>query len=164
MTRKIFASLITAATLALGTSAIAGGITVSDAYARAATPNAKSGAAFMAITNTGTAPDRLVAAATDAAQRVELHTHIMDGGIARMVEVEEGFEIAPGETILLDRGAEHVMMMGLTRSLIHGDTVELTLTFETAGEVTLEIPVDLERAPEGHGGHAGHGNHAGHGG
>jgi copper(I)-binding protein len=37
------------------------------------------------------------------------------------------------------------MFMGLTRSLEHGDVIELTLTFEQAGDVTMTVPVDLER-------------------
>ena len=140
--------LAAAAALLLAGSVAAAEITVSDPYARAASPAAKSGAAFMAITNTGDAPDRLVAASSDIAQRVELHTHVDAGdGIMRMVHVEEGFEIAPGETILLQRGGRHVMFMGLTRAMEQGDSVAVTLSFEKAGDVVLEVPVDLERMP-----------------
>ncbi|NCX55288.1 MAG: copper chaperone PCu(A)C [Rhodobacterales bacterium] len=48
----------------------------------------------------------------------------------------------------LKRGGDHVMFMGLTRSLEHGDKFELTLTFEHAGDVTLTVPVDLELQDE----------------
>jgi len=145
----VFSRFAAAAALSLaGAAAMAAGITVSDPYARAASPSAKSGAAFMAITNAGDAPDRLVAAASDIAQRVELHTHVEDGdGVMRMVHVEEGFEIAPGETVMLARGGKHVMFMGLTRAMAQGDSVEVTLTFENAGDVVIEVPVDLERKP-----------------
>jgi copper(I)-binding protein len=51
------------------------------------------------------------------------------------------------------------MLMGLTRPLADGDTFELRLVFEREGEVVIEVPVDLNRAPAaGHGGH-GHGAH-----
>lgn len=149
--------LAAAAALLLAGSVAAAEITVSDPYARAASPAARSGAAFMAITNTGDAPDRLVAATSDIARRVELHTHVEEGdGVMRMVHVEEGFEIAPGETILLQRGGRHVMFMGLTRPMAQGDSVAVTLTFENAGDVVLEVPVDLERMPAG-AGDMGHG-------
>jgi hypothetical protein len=121
------------------------GIAVRDAYARASSPAAKSGAAFMAIENTGSADDRLVAASSDIAARVELHTHIVENDVMRMVHIEEGFEIPAGETVLLERGGKHVMFMGLTEPMEQGGTVEVTLTFEEAGEVTVEIPVDLTR-------------------
>ncbi|PQO23632.1 copper-binding protein [Rhodobacteraceae bacterium WD3A24] len=133
---------------------------VRDAYARVATPMSRSGAAFMVIENTGEADDRLIAADTDAAEVVELHTHIeSDDGVMQMVEVEEGFSIPAGETHILARGGDHVMMMGLTRRLEHGDAITLTLTFDEAGEVTLEVPVDLERMPgQGEGMQQRHGN------
>jgi copper(I)-binding protein len=81
-------------------------------------------------------------------------------GVARMVEVEDGFAVAPGETHVLKRGGDHVMLMGLTRPLADGDTFELKLVFEREGEVVLEVPVDLNRAPaSGHDSHGGHGAH-----
>ena len=140
-----------AAVTALALPAIAemGKIRIDDAYARSATSMAKSGAAFMGIINHSGEDDRLISASSDAAARVELHTHIEDDGVMRMVEVEEGFEIAAGETILLKRG----------------EMIDVTLTFEKAGDVDVKIPVDLERQPEP-GAHAvhDHGDHShGHG-
>jgi periplasmic copper chaperone A len=139
-------------------------VAVEDPYARAASPAARSGAAFMQIVNTGTTDDRLVAAASDVAERVELHTHIMDGDVMRMVHVEEGFNIPAGESIALERGGMHVMFLGLTRSLAQGDEIDVTLTFEDAGDITVTIPVDNERMPEemGHGMQQGHGHGHGH--
>jgi hypothetical protein len=135
-------------------------VAIEDPYARAASPSAISGAAFMQIMNMGEAEDRLVAAASDVAERVELHTHVMDGDVMRMVEVEEGFAVPAGESISLERGGMHVMFLGLNRPLTQGDEVEVTLTFEQAGEVTVTIPVDNERMPAG----MGHGMQHGHGG
>jgi hypothetical protein len=126
-------------------SALAAGPEVRDAYARASSPLAKSGAAFMQIVNATGRDDRLVSADSDIAARVELHTHVMEGDVMRMVHVEEGFSLPAGDTLTLERGGRHVMFMGLAEPMEHGDTVEVTLTFETAGEVVVEIPVDLER-------------------
>lgn len=119
---------------------------IEDAYARAATPNAKSGAAFMKIVNSGETEDRLIAVKSEIAVRVELHTHEMDSaGVMKMREVEEGFAIQAGETFALERGGPHVMFMGLTTSMVQGETVEVTFVFEKAGEVVQKIPVDLKR-------------------
>jgi len=148
MTLRTTGAALAAALFLLPAAAPAADITVADGYARAASPAAASGAAFMAITNAGETPDTLVAASSDVAERVELHTHVMEAnGVMRMVELEEGLAIAPGETALLARGGDHVMLMGLRRPLEQGDTVTVTLTFENAGDLTVEIPVDLERAP-----------------
>ena len=119
-------------------------IVVDDQYARSS--NAMAGAAFMVIKNTGDAPDHLLSATSDAAQRVELHTHIEDeNGVMRMTHVEEGFMLPAGGEIVLQRGGKHVMFMGLNAPFEQGELVTVTLVFETAGEVTVEIPVDLDR-------------------
>lgn len=130
--------------------ALAGEIEIHDAYARTSGASAKSGAVFMKIVNSGTTADRLIAAETEAARRVELHTHRIDQatGVARMVELEDGIPVGPGAAHHLKRGGDHVMLMGLTAPLSHGDAVTLTLTFEDAGPMTLTIPVDLERRPD----------------
>lgn len=121
---------------------------VEDAYARASSPTAKSGAAFMVLTNLSDADDRLIGVTSDAAQRVEIHTHLEDAnGIMRMVEVEDGIAIAAGASHMLARGGDHIMFMGLTQPFEDGMAVTVTLEFEVAGDVTVEIPVDLNRKP-----------------
>ncbi|MBS0124609.1 copper chaperone PCu(A)C [Thetidibacter halocola] len=140
-----------AAALALAVPAMAD-VTIEDAYARSAMPGAPSGAAFMVIANTGAEDDRLVEARSDIAARVELHTHMdMGGGVMKMTEVEEGFVIPAGGSHALARGGDHVMFMGLKQPLVQGEAVTVTLVFEKAGEMVVEIPVDLERQ-DGHGG------------
>ncbi len=125
-------------------------IMVEDAYARAAGMNAVAGAAFMQLMNHGDEDDRLIAVRSEASKRVELHTHIKgDGGVMRMVEVEEGFALPAGGTHMLQRGGDHVMFMGLNQPWHQGDTVSVTLVFEKAGEMAVEIPVDLQRMPAG---------------
>lgn len=140
--------------------ALAGDIRITDPFARVSSIMAQSGAAFMTIENHGTIDDRLIAARSDVAQRVELHTHHEDAhGVMRMIEAAEGFDIPAGAGHALARGGDHVMFLGLTRQLAHGDTVVLTLVFRNAGEITLDVPVDLERLPDhGHG----HGHSGGH--
>ena len=121
-------------------------IVVEDAYARVATPLAKTGAVFLVLRNDGDADDRLLDVASDAAMRVELHAHIGQGnGVMQMVHAEDGFAIPAGGDHALLRGGDHVMFMGLARPWRQGDLIPLTLIFENAGEMTLEIPVDLER-------------------
>ncbi len=120
-------------------------INIEHQYIRVSSHMAKSGAAFMHIMNIGDEDDKLIAVVTDIANMPELHTHIMKDGIAKMREVEGGFEIPAGGMTLLERGAMHIMLMGLTRSLAQGDTVIMTLVFEKAGEITIDIPVDNER-------------------
>ncbi len=137
---------------AFATSALAEGtIQIDDAYARSSGQHAKAGAAFMMIVNTGDTDDRLIGAESDVAARTELHTHEVDAnGVAKMVHLEEGFVIPAGESHMLARGGDHLMFMGLTQPFENGETVPVTLIFENAGAVVVEIPVDLDRKGGGH--------------
>lgn len=136
---------------ALAAPAVAGDIEIHDAYARSASPAAKTGAAFMQIVNKGDADDHLVGAASEAADMVQLHTHTeSDQGVMQMVHVEDGFDLPAHDTLSLDRGGHHVMFMGLTAPWEQGDVVSVTLSFENAGDITIDVPVDLERQPDTH--------------
>lgn len=123
-------------------------IKIMDPYARSSTSTSVSGAAFMTIVNHNDAADRLIAAQSDIAERVELHTHKEDAnGVMSMVEIEGGILIPAGESHAMKRGGDHVMFLGLKDSLKQGDTFAVTLTFENAGDVVIEVPVDLTRKP-----------------
>ena len=153
------------AALSFALPAFADGIMIHDPYARASAMMSQSGAAFMEIMNQTDTDDRLIDARSDVAERVELHTHQEDAnGVMRMIHVEEGFAIPAGGSHALARGGDHVMFLGLNQPFEHGDEIEVTLVFEQAGEMTVTIPIDLERNPmrqqmQGHGhGQMNHGN------
>ena len=138
-----------AAACATALPAWAGDVMVDDPYARASTMMSSSGAAFMMIHNHGDSDDRLVGAASPVADKVELHTHIEDdNGVMRMIHVEEGFALPADGMIAMQRGGNHVMFMGINEPFEQGDMIPLTLTFEKAGDVAVEVPVDLERKPQ----------------
>ncbi|MFP4440124.1 MAG: copper chaperone PCu(A)C [Chloroflexaceae bacterium] len=99
-------------------------------------------AAYMTLVNGSATADALISAATDAAEVVELHTVIMEENVMRMRPVEQIEVPANGETELRP-GGFHIMLIGLQRDLNAGDGVELTLTFENAGEVTVSAPVQM---------------------
>ena len=139
-----------------------------DGYVRLLPPGSPNTAAFMVLRNDGDKPVKLVAGASPEAGRVELHTHLHEDGVMKMVHVEEGFAIPAGETRLLDRGGDHVMLLGLTQPLADGDVVRLALDFGDCGTEEVEAVVDNQRMGGGHGeghdhghGHA-EGEHKGH--
>jgi periplasmic copper chaperone A len=134
----------TAATLAFALPAAADdGVLIEQAYARA---SAHSGAVFMVIANHSAVDDRLVLVSTDAAKLAELHTHKEDAnGVMQMMAVPEGLVIPAEGEHALARGGDHIMLMGLSNPLKAGDTVHLTLTFEHAGVVEVDVPVESDR-------------------
>ena len=142
---------VLAATLIfLAPAALADSIVIEDAYARASRPGAPTGAIFMVIQNTGAEADRLIGASSDIAKKVELHTHIEENDVMKMRPIEGGIEIMAEGAHALERGGDHVMLLGLTEALEDGAEVELTLTFESAGDVTMMVPVDNMRGQGGH--------------
>jgi copper(I)-binding protein len=108
-----------------------------------ASPVAMTGTAavYMTIANNGADGDRLLGGETDVAQAVEIHDMADVDGMMQMRPLPEGLEIPGGSEVVLESGGLHVMLFGLTRDLPNGETYELTLAFERAGEVTLEVPV-----------------------
>ncbi len=98
-------------------------------------------AAYMVIANNGDADDTLVAAATDAANVVEIHESVIDeNDVMRMNQVS-GITVSAGGEATLRQGGYHVMLIDLTRNLNPGDTIDLTLNFESGLTVDLQVPV-----------------------
>jgi len=121
-------------------------ISVDDAYVRASSKLAKSAAAFMEIRNTSSRDDRLLDVKSEVAKKVELHTHIKgDDGVMKMRRVEDGFVISGNGVLKLERGGDHIMFMGLIQPFVDGEAISLTLIFETAGSIELEIPIHLKK-------------------
>ncbi|MBE9639891.1 copper chaperone PCu(A)C [Salipiger mangrovisoli] len=135
--------------IALGLSTAAqvhADIVIEDAYARAAMPSAASAAVYMQVRNDGPEDDRLIAASSESAAKTMLHGSSEGAnGVVSMQGHAEGVLIPAGSDHAFARGGDHIMLMGLTRPMEQGATVGLVLTFERAGEIRLEVPVDLDR-------------------
>ncbi len=121
---------------------------------RATAPGMPSSAAYVSIANHGDAADRLIAAKTVVARRVEIHSMEMDNGVMRMRAVDGGLPIAAGEAVHLAPGGLHIMLMGLTTQLAADSQHEITLVFEKAGEITVTAtvkrPADITPTMPGH--------------
>ena len=136
----MYAALATALpTLALAATRPA--ISTAQAWVRAAPSGATAGAAYLTLSNLGSAPDRLLGGATPVASQVEVHEMSMDGGVMRMRPVLGGLVIPAGGTVALKPGGYHIMLIGLKTPLTAGSKVPLTLNFEKAGLVKLQVPV-----------------------
>lgn len=142
-------------------------IVITDAWARSSPMVASAGAAYMVITNPGDADDALVAAAVDdeVAATVEIHetrpvegsatmpnettmggmsgTTPMSTPMLEMVPVER-IDVPAGGAAVLEPGGFHIMLLDLAEPLEDGDEIELTLTFEEAGERTVTAVVGDE--------------------
>ncbi|HUQ76684.1 MAG TPA: copper chaperone PCu(A)C [Burkholderiales bacterium] len=131
--RFLVLSLVLVATPALAQ------VSVEQPWARATPPGAKIAAGYMVLRNAGAA-DRLLSATSPAAERVEMHTTVRDGDIARMREVKGHLVPASGKLELKPGGA-HLMFVNIKAPFKEGDKVPVVLRLEKAGEVKVEFHV-----------------------
>jgi copper(I)-binding protein len=125
------------------TETAAGGITIEEAWARPPAMAGGNGAAYFLVRNDGDTADRLIAVASPLAM-AEMHESVMaDDGTMAMNPVD-GVDIPAGSTVEFKRGGLHIMFMGVAEPPAVGDTVPLTLTFQNAGEITIDVPVREE--------------------
>ena len=136
------ASLVFAALPAAAHDYKLGTLEIATPWTRATAPTAKAGGGFMTITNKGTTADRLVAARSNVSAKVEIHEMKMDGSVMRMRELEKGLEIPPGATVALKPGGFHIMFMELKAPFAANSKVPLTLVFEKAGSIDVEMTVE----------------------
>ncbi|MGY2051306.1 DUF1775 domain-containing protein [Methylobacterium sp. JK268] len=130
----------------------AGDLTIEGPWLRATPGGAKVAGGYLRVTNTGSAPDRLVGASIPLAARGEVHEMSTANGVMRMAPVEGGLAIKPGETVELKPGGYHLMFMDLSAPVRAGEPVSGTLTFERAGTVPVSFQVGAIGA-SGPGGH-----------
>jgi len=119
----------------------AGDVTIDKAWARATPKGAEVGAAYFVIHNNGATPERLTGGSADFAA-VEIHEMKTEGGVMKMGELKNGLNIPAHATIRLAPGGYHVMFTHLTKPLAKGEKVKATLTFDPAGPVEVEFPVE----------------------
>ncbi len=123
-----------------GDTTVVGEIEVIQPWARASISATRPTAAFFTVHNNGSESDSLISVSSPSAKMTHIHhTTMVDG--AMIMSPVDSLEILPGQTITLKPGGLHVMLMKLTAPLIEGETTELVLTFENAGEVTITAPI-----------------------
>jgi periplasmic copper chaperone A len=149
------AALILASLALLVSTANASDIMVSNAFARAsAFSGAKSGVIYFTIMNHGAAADRLLAMETPVASHAGLHDTVQENGVSRM-QALPGLDLPPGASAELTPNGKHVMLTGLKAPLKKGESIKLTLIFEKAGKIDIDVPVgDVAATGADHSGHS----------
>jgi len=117
-------------------------VLVSGAWARPGEQGMNS-AIYLQLEN-GSRRDALLGAASDAAADVQLHRSEIDSDGNASMQAQDRIELAPQETLAFEPGGYHIMLMGLVRPLVPGDSIELILRFEKAGEIHVLVPVQTD--------------------
>lgn len=115
-------------------------IEIEGAYARASIPNVPNSAAFFVIKNNSDKDIAITSANSDIAEKNELHTHIKENQMLKMMKIEK--LVVPAKSSLeLKSGGDHVMLMGLKKELKAGDEINLELSFSDGDKKSIKVPV-----------------------
>ncbi|AZS19622.1 MULTISPECIES: copper chaperone PCu(A)C [unclassified Caulobacter] len=136
---------VSAAALAMTAAAPAPKVVAADAWCRPAPTGALAGGCY--VTLTASVDDRLVAVETTAADRGEIHTMSMDGGVMRMRKLTDGLALPAGKAVSLKPGADHIMVIAPKIALKEGAQVPLTLKFQKAKPVKVTAVVKTPPMP-----------------
>ena len=141
MKNKVFVVVVLLAVLLFSAcSSSSGVLTVQDAWARPAVVG-ENAAAYFTIENGTGSNDSLLSISSDIAAAAELHmsmTH--DNGVMSM-EMQDAVQIPARDQVEFKPGGLHVMLVDINRDLSIGDTISLTLHFQTAGDVIIDVSV-----------------------
>ncbi|MDY3776061.1 MAG: copper chaperone PCu(A)C [Campylobacter sp.] len=115
-------------------------IEIEGAYARASIPNVSNSAAFFVIKNNSDKDIAITSVNSDIAEKNELHTHIKENEMMKMIKIEK--LVVPAKSSLeLKSGGDHVMLMGLKKELKAGDEISLELSFSDGDKKKIKVPV-----------------------
>ena len=115
-------------------------VEIDGAYARASIPNVPNSAAFFVIKNNSDKDIAITSANSDIAEKNELHTHIKENKMMKMMKIEK--LVVPAKSSLeLKSGGDHVMLMGLKKELKAGDEISLELSFSDGDKKKIKVPV-----------------------
>ena len=119
-----------------------GDLNIHHPWTRATPVGAEVVGGYMEITNSGSVDDRLISVEVSGVHMAAVHEMATVDGIMKMRPLPSGLEIKAGETVALKPGSFHVMMMGLSKPLIDGETVSGTLHFKKAGSINIEFKIE----------------------
>lgn len=117
-----------------------GVLSVQDAWTRPARIG-ENGAAYFTIENGTANNDSLVSVSSDIAKAAELHMSMAHENGVMSMEMQEAINIPAGEQVKFEPGALHVMLVDVNQDLKTGDTITLTLNFQNAGNMSIDVSI-----------------------
>ena len=141
-------ALATTATIATAHEFKVGKIKVVHPWATPSPSGAEVGAAYLEIQNLGSKQVTFLGASSPNAERIEIHSMMIDGGVMKMRPMPNGVKIGAHKTALLNRMGMHLMLVGIKKSLELEEMVPLTLHFKGKPDVNVEAYVENMMPPD----------------
>jgi copper(I)-binding protein len=124
----------------IGGCGSSGELTVANIRARSAA-SGQNGAVYFVVDNQTQQDDILLEARGDVAETIEIHLSSMDENSVMSMQQQASVSIPARSTVEFKPGGLHIMLINLKNELQTGDIFEITLVFQNAGEIVLNIPV-----------------------
>ncbi len=115
-------------------------VAIMNAWVREAHSDALVNAGYMTLINVGSKPVILSTVESEAFESIEMHETVQVDGLMEMRAVTDLVIPAMGQ-IHLQPGGKHLMLMGPRNHLAKGQTVAMTLVFQSGNKQALNMPV-----------------------
>ena len=145
--RLLAAALLLSPLLAHAHSYQVGELKIGHPWSREMPPVAPTAAAYFVVENQGNSADRLLSASTPVAAKAEIHEHTHADGLMKMQRIDT-LVIPPGGTVKFAPMGYHVMLFNLKQQAKDGERFPLTLNFEKAGPITVEVAVERDKSEQ----------------
>ena len=122
-------------------AATRGSIEIHRPWARQALESPERAGGFFTLINTGSEPDRLIAASSPAAGKIEIHAIKVLGPDIGM-RPRDSLAAPAGVTVTLQPRGYHLLLIDLGAPLVQGARLAVTLVFEKAGSIDVECLVE----------------------
>jgi copper(I)-binding protein len=136
----LLAALLTPSLFAAAHDFSAGQVHIEHPWSREMPAVAPTAAVYFIVHNKGAEADRLLSVATPVAGQAEMHEHLHADGVMKMQQVQS-VAIPAGGEVKFEPMGYHVMMFNLKQQAKDGQRFPLTLTFEKAGSLEVEVAV-----------------------
>ncbi|MGM0769157.1 MAG: copper chaperone PCu(A)C [Pseudomonadota bacterium] len=145
--KTLAASLLLAGSTLINAPAVAhdysrGNVKIDHPWSRPTPPGSPMGVGYLSISNSGASDITLIAAETPRAASVSIHQSIMNDGVMSMQPLKNGLMIPAGKTVELKPHGYHLMLEKLKEPLREGESVPLTLSFDGADTMDVELTVE----------------------
>ena len=121
-------------------SVFADEIHFANAWLRATPGGMTSAAVYGCLINSGDVDEFVVSITSEQAESAMLHRSVSKNGMTRMVHADE-ILVKAGTQVDFEPGGLHVMLMGLHKPFIPGDTVPLRLKLKSGAELNATAKV-----------------------
>lgn len=145
----VFVSILGLAGCATSDEFREGDVVIESPWARSSAGRTATGVVYLRLSNLAAEPEQLLAVTTPIAAGASVHRTMREHGMMSMQPLQ-ALALAANETVSLEPGGLHIMLMQLSSPLAEGETFPMTLSFERAGAIDIQVTVGGAGAMSAH--------------